>query len=136
MNLLPTLLPVLLQTLLTTAAPVTNSSSFNLITSSTNPSTNGLFLSTQSTNPLNSIPVFREPSNAASFHLTNTTVDYEAPNGAPWALALVDRDTLPGEVEVSVSPSARTAVSMGFRIGEDGELVVQDVRWGGWLGKF
>ena len=63
-------------------------------------------------------------------------MNYEAPNGAPWALALVNGDTLQGDVEVSVSPSAQRAVSTGFRIGEDGELEVQNVRWGGWLGKF
>lgn len=63
-------------------------------------------------------------------------MNYEAPNGVPWALALVNGDTLQGDVEVSVSPSVRRAVSTGFRIGADEELLVQDVRWGGWLGKF
>lgn len=134
MNLLPFLQTFTL-ILLTTAVPITTSPSFNLITSSANPTTNGLFLSTQSTDPLNSNPVFRDPSNAATFHLTNTTVNYEAPNGAPWALALVNGDTLQGNVEVSVSPSARSTDSTGFRIREDGELEVQNARWGGWLSK-
>jgi hypothetical protein len=41
-----------------------------------------------------------------------------------------------GNVEVSVSPSAASAVSTGFSIGEDGALSVNSERWGGWLGKF
>ncbi|OOQ88340.1 hypothetical protein PEBR_13527 [Penicillium brasilianum] len=131
MNLLH-LLPLLLQSLpLTIAAPVNKS--FNLVTSSTNSAHNNLYLSTQSTGPLNSNPVFRDAANAATFDLSNTTVHYEAPNKAPWALALVNGHTLQGSVEVSVSPSAEVAVSTGFSIAEDGGLEVDSERWGGWL---
>lgn len=133
MNLLP-ILPLILPFLpSTTAAPVTTP--FNLVTFSPNTAHNNLYLSTQSTGPLNSNPVFRDPANAATFSLANTTVHYEAPNKAPWALALVNGDVVQGNVEVSVSPSAASAVSTGFEIAEDGLLGVDSSRWGGWLGK-
>lgn len=130
MNLLPILLFLLP---LTTAVPVLNP--FNLVTSSSNTAHNNLFLSTQSTGPLNSNPVFRDPANAATFFLTNTTVNYDAPNKAPFALALVNGKVVQGNVEVSVSPSTSSAVSTGFSIADDGALSVASERWGGWLGK-
>lgn len=133
MNLIH-LLPFLLQSLsLTTAAPVNKF--FNLVTSSANSARNNLYLSTQSTGPLNSNPVFHDPANAATFDLSNTTVHYEAPNKAPWALALVTGHTVQGNVEISVSPSVGVAVSTGFSIAEGGRLEVDSERWGGWLGK-
>ncbi|KAJ5465189.1 uncharacterized protein N7458_000875 [Penicillium daleae] len=131
MNLLP-ILPLILPFFpSTTAAPVTTP--FNLVTFSPNTAHDNLYLSTQSTGPLNSNPVFRDPANAATFSLANTTVHYEAPNKAPWALALVNGDVVQGNVEVSVSPSAASAVSTGFEIAEDGRLGVDSSRWGGWL---
>ncbi|KAF3387279.1 hypothetical protein F1880_000153 [Penicillium rolfsii] len=132
MKLLVQLLPFLLQSIpLITAAPVLNH--FNLVTSSSNTAHNNLFLSTQSTGPLNSNPVFRDPANAATFFLTNTTVQYDAPNKAPFALALVNGEVAQGNVEVSVSPSTANAVSTGFSIAEDNSLSVASERWGGWL---
>ncbi|KAJ5175326.1 uncharacterized protein N7482_001203 [Penicillium canariense] len=121
---------LLLTAALTTAAPVEKL--FTLVTSgSSTPAHNGLSLSTQSTGPLISNAVFRDTANAATFYLSNSTVHYEAPNGAPYVLALVGGSSVQGGVEVSVSPSG--AVRTGFRIAGDGGLRASSATWGGWL---
>lgn len=115
----------------TTAIPVEKL--FNLVTSSAfNTSINGLFVTTQSTGPLNSNAIFGTAATASTFFLQDQTVHYEAPNGAPWEMALVMSQGVRGPVEVSVSP---TTGSQGFVIGQNGTLAVEGQGWGGWLGK-
>ena len=71
-----------------TASPVQKI--FNLVSSgASDESTNGLYLSTQHEDPLNSKAVFREKSDAADFYFVNGTVRWDAPNGAPYAIALI-----------------------------------------------
>ncbi|KAJ5675674.1 hypothetical protein N7462_008571 [Penicillium macrosclerotiorum] len=133
MKLLTSSLSLLLATLTSTiAAPVTQSQPFDLITSgASNSSRNNLYLSTQATDPLNSNAVFRDAADAASFSYvaSNGTVRYAAPNGAPYALALVEGKAVKADVEVSVSPSSG---STGFRL-QSGHLVSSNAAWGGWL---
>lgn len=74
-----------------TAGPVQKL--FNLqTTGASNSSRNGLYLSTQSIDPLNSDAVFRgrnaKDSTTGTFYLANGTVRWEAQNRAPYALAL------------------------------------------------
>lgn len=107
---------------------------FNLVTSGASNSTNnGLYVTTESTGPLNSNAVLSKKADAASFYLSNGTVHYEAPNGAPWAVALVSGSAYEEPVEVSVDP---TTGSGGFKIAANGALSVTQASWGGWLGKF
>lgn len=106
---------------------------FNLVTTgASNSSHNGLYLSTQTTGPLNSNAVFRDPATAATFYISGSTVRYQAPNGAPWAMALVERQDVKGPMEVSVSPSSG---STGFAVASNGSLSVSGQNWGGWLGE-
>lgn len=75
----------------TSAGPVQKL--FNLQTSgASNISHNGLYLSTQSIDPLNSDAVFRgrdaKDATTGTFFLVNDTVRWEAQNGAPYALTL------------------------------------------------
>lgn len=119
--------------LLATAAAVPVEKLFNLVTAgASNSSHNGLFLSTQTTGPLNSNAVFRDPATAAAFYINGSTVRYQAPNGAPWAMALVKSQDVKGPVEVSVSPSSE---STGFAVASNGGLSVSGQNWGGWLGE-
>lgn len=108
---------------------------FHLVSSSSDTALDNLYLSTKSTGPLNSNPVFRDPANAASFYLTNTTLNYDAPNKAPWALALLRGNAAQGNMEVSVNPSVTVAISTGFHINGDMHLYSESPSWGGWLGK-
>lgn len=107
---------------------------FNLVTSgASDNSNNGLYLSTEHVDPLNSKAVFRDPTDAADFYIVNGTVRYDAPNGAPYAIALVSGEDLQGDVEVSVSP---TTGSEGFSLTGEKELETSNQAFGGWLGKF
>ncbi|KAJ5480855.1 hypothetical protein N7539_006749 [Penicillium diatomitis] len=106
---------------------------FHLFSSSPEPQFDNLYLSTQSTGPLNSIPVFRDPAHAASFYVTNSSVNYIAPNKAPWVLALVHGGSAQENVEVSVSPSATVATSTGFHVSHGRQLESEDKSWGSWL---
>ena len=64
-----------------TAGPVTKIFSLQT-TGASNSSLNGLYLTTKSTGPLNSLAVFTgDASDAASFYLSNGTVRYQAENG-------------------------------------------------------
>ncbi|KAJ6017939.1 hypothetical protein N7451_001318 [Penicillium sp. IBT 35674x] len=113
-----------------TAGPVTKTFSLQT-TGASNSSLNGLYLTTKSTGPLNSLAVFTGgASDAASFYLLNGTVRYQAENGAPWAIALVSEDDRKAPVEVSVSP---TTGSTGFSFASDGDLETSNKNWGGWL---
>ncbi|KAB8229878.1 hypothetical protein ETB97_008332 [Aspergillus alliaceus] len=104
---------------------------FNLISSGgSDDSHNGLYLSTQHIDPLNSDAVFRDSDDAADFYLDNGTVRYVAPNGAPFALALDSGDEVQGSVEISVSPLFG---STGFNITSDNTLETANQSWGGWL---
>ncbi|KAE8403214.1 hypothetical protein BDV37DRAFT_250910 [Aspergillus pseudonomiae] len=112
-----------------TASPIPRT--FNLVSSSaSDESHNGLYLSTQHVDPLNSKAVFRDTADAAEFYLLDGTVRYNAPNGAPYALALVSGDEVQSEVDVSVSPSSG---STGFSLTSDDTLVTDNENWGGWL---
>lgn len=120
-----------LLTTTTTAIPVEKL--FNLVTSNaSNTSHNGLYVSTQTDGPLNSNAVLGSAAIASTFYLSNKTLHYEAPNGAPWEMALVQSQSVKGPVEVSVSP---TTGSEGFGFDGEGRLVVGGQTWGGWLGK-
>ncbi|KAJ5929570.1 hypothetical protein N7454_006520 [Penicillium verhagenii] len=113
-----------------TAGPVTKTFSLQT-TGASNSSLNGLYLTTKSTGPLNSLAVFTGgASDAATFYLSNGTVRYQAENGAPWAIALVSEDDRKAPVEVSVSP---TTGSTGFGFASDGDLETSNKNWGGWL---
>lgn len=116
--------------LATTASAAPVQMLFNLVTASNN-SHNGLYLSTQSTDPLNSNAVFRDPANAGTFYLDNDTVRFEAQNGAPWDLALVSGSNVKGGVVVSVAPSSG---SSGFGLVDEGALTTTNNDFGGWLG--
>ena len=106
---------------------------FNLVSSNaSDESQNGLYLSTQHVDPLNSKAVFRDAADAADFYFLDGTVRYNAPNGAPYALALVSGDEVQSEVEVSVSPSSR---GTGFTFTNDNILANDNENWGGWLRK-
>lgn len=106
---------------------------FNLVTSSaSDDSNNGLYLSTQHVDPLNSNAVFREKADAADFYVVNDTIRYDAPNGAPYAIALVSGTELQGDVEISVSPSTG---SEGFSLTSEMNLDTSNDNFGGWLGK-
>lgn len=114
----------------TTAIPVEKL--FNLVTSGAlNMSFNGLFVTTQSTGPLNSNAILGTAATAATFFVQNRTVHYQAPNNAPWEMALVMSQSIKGPVEISVSP---TTGSQGFVVGQNGRLSVEGQGWGGWLG--
>jgi hypothetical protein len=129
MKLLASLAPLAIAV---TASPVQNI--FSLVSSgASDDSHNGLYLSTQHTDPLNSNAVFRDAGDAADYYLINGTVRYDAPNGAPYALALVSGDDVQGDVEISVSPSSG---STGFSLTSDNTLATVNEHWGGWLGKF
>ncbi|KAJ6104401.1 hypothetical protein N7523_010721 [Penicillium sp. IBT 18751x] len=111
------------------AAPLQNI--FNLVTSGASTShNNDLYVTTESTGPLNSNAVLSTKANAASFYFSNGTVHYEAPNGAPWAMALVSGSDYEDAVEISVDP---TTGSEGFKIAKNGNLSVAQPSWGGWL---
>lgn len=128
MNLLTTLL------LATAASAAPLEKIFNLVTSGAHTgSNNGLYVTTQSTGPLNSNAVLNTKANAASFYFSNGTVHYEAPNGAPWAMALVSGSDSEDPVEISVAP---TTGSKDFKLPPNGTLTVAQPSWGGWLGKF
>ena len=115
-----------------TASPVPRI--FNLVSSNaSDESHNGLYLSTQHVDPLNSKAVFRDVADAAEFYLLEGTVRYNAPNQAPYALALVSGDEVQSEVEIGVSPSSG---STGFSLASDNILSTDNENWGGWLGKF
>ncbi|KAE8377503.1 hypothetical protein BDV26DRAFT_263381 [Aspergillus bertholletiae] len=104
---------------------------FNLVSSSaSDESHNGLYLSTQHVDPLNSRAVFRDVADAAEFYLLDETVRYNAPNGAPYALALVSSDNAKGEVDISVSPTSGNA---GFSLTHGDILVTGNEKWDGWL---
>lgn len=106
---------------------------FNLVTSgASDDANNGLHLSTQHVDPLNSKAVFREQADAADFYVENDTVRYDAPNGAPYAIALVSGSDLQGDVEISVSP---TTGSEGFSLTSEKQLDTSNSDFGGWLGK-
>lgn len=107
---------------------------FNLVTSgASNSSHNGLYVTTQSTGPLSSNAVFGPAAAASTFFARNETLHYEAPNGGPWEMALVESKNVKGAVEVSVSP---TTGSEGFVVASNGTLLVSGQTWGGWLGKW
>ncbi|CAI7601849.1 unnamed protein product [Penicillium manginii] len=120
--------------LLATAAVVSASpvqKIFNLVTSgASDDSNNGLYLSTEHEDPLNSKAVFREKTDAADFYFTNGTVRYDAPNGAPYAIALIPGENQQGDVEISVSP---TTGSRGFRLTSEKQLKTSNKDFGGWL---
>lgn len=119
--------------LATTATAIPVEKLFNLITSNAaNASHNGLYVSTQTDGPLNSNAILGTATTASTFYLDNDALHYEAPNGAPWEMALVQNQNLKGPVEVSVSP---TTGSEGFGFDGDGSLVVSGQNWGGWIGK-
>jgi len=118
--------------LATAASAIPVEKIFNLVTAGSS-SNNGLYVTTQSTGPLNSNAVLSNKANAARFYINNGTVVYEAPNGAPYAIALVSGSKPQEPVEVSVSP---TSGSSGFKVAGNGTLSVQGQSWGGWLGKF
>ncbi|OGM41349.1 hypothetical protein ABOM_009940 [Aspergillus bombycis] len=104
---------------------------FNLVSSNdSDEHHNGLYLSTQHIDPLNSRAVFRDAADAAEFYFLDGTVRYNAPNGAPYALALVSGDEVQSEVEISVSPSSG---GTGFSFTSDNALVNDNDNWGGWL---
>lgn len=106
---------------------------FTLVTAGASTSShNGLHVTTQSTGPLNSNAVFGPAATAATFFASNEAVHYEAPNGGPWEMALVQSRDVKGAVEVSVSP---TTGSKGFVVADNGTLLVEGQTWGGWLGK-
>ncbi|KAE8336009.1 hypothetical protein BDV24DRAFT_142583 [Aspergillus arachidicola] len=112
-----------------TASPVPKI--FNLVSSNaSDESHNGLYLSTQHVDPLNSKAVFRDAADAAEFYFLDGTVRYNAPNGAPYALALVSDNEVQSEVEVSVSPSSG---STGFSFTSDNILPTDNENWSGWL---
>ncbi|KAE8142761.1 hypothetical protein BDV38DRAFT_234011 [Aspergillus pseudotamarii] len=112
-----------------TASPVPRI--FNLISSNaSDESHNGLYLSTQHVDPLNSKAVFRDAADAAEFYFLDGTVRYNAPNGAPYAMALVSGDEVQSEVEIGVSPSSG---STGFSLASDDILATDNENWGGWL---
>ncbi|KAB8277534.1 hypothetical protein BDV30DRAFT_234862 [Aspergillus minisclerotigenes] len=112
-----------------TASPVPKI--FNLVSSNaSDEGHNGLYLSTQHVDPLNSKAVFRDAADAAEFYFLDGTVRYNAPNGAPYALALVSGDEVQSEVEVSVSPSSG---GTGFTFTNDNILANDNENWGGWL---
>ncbi|KAJ5273495.1 hypothetical protein N7478_008620 [Penicillium angulare] len=114
-----------------TAGPVTKN--FNLQTSgASNSSLNNLYVTTESTGPLNSLAVFTSNvASAGSFSLqTNGTVHYKAQNGAPWSIALVSEDVAVAPVDVSVEPSTG---GTGFSFASDGNLQSSNKNWGGWL---
>ncbi|OQD73584.1 hypothetical protein PENDEC_c014G04286 [Penicillium decumbens] len=115
--------------LATAASAIPVEKIFNLVTAGSS-SNNGLYVTTQSTGPLNSNAVLSNKANAASFYVNNGTVVYEAPNGAPYAIALVSGSKPQEPVEVSVSP---TSGSSGFKVAGNGTLSVQGQSWGGWL---
>lgn len=115
----------------TTAVPVEKL--FNLVTSNaSNTAHNGLYVGTQADGPLNSNAILGSAATAATFYLDNGALHYEAPNGAPWEMALVRSQSVKGPVEVSVSP---TTGSEGFGLDGDGRLVASGKTFGGWLGK-
>lgn len=119
--------------LATTATAIPVEKLFNLVTSNaSDTSHNGLYVSTQTDGPLNSNAVLGSATTASTFYLNNGTLHYEAPNGAPWEMALVQSQSVQGPVEVSVSP---TTGSEGFGFDGEGGLVVSGQTWGGWLGK-
>ncbi|KAJ5966485.1 hypothetical protein N7481_013199 [Penicillium waksmanii] len=104
---------------------------FNLVTSgASDASNNGLYLTTEHVDPLNSKAVFREKTDAADFYVVNGTVRYDASNGAPYAIALVSGEDLQGDVEISVSP---TTGSEGFSLTSEKELQTSNKDFGGWL---
>lgn len=120
--------------LATTATAIPVEKLFNLVTSSaSNTTRNGLYVSTQSTGPLNSNAILGTAAIASTFFLGNGRLHYEAPNGAPWEMALVSSQNVRGPVEVSVSP---TTGSEGFDVDGEGRLIVPGQAWGGWLGRF
>ncbi|KAJ5201797.1 uncharacterized protein N7498_006460 [Penicillium cinerascens] len=102
---------------------------FNLVTSGSG-SNNGLYVTTESNGPLNSIAVLSDKADAATFYVNHGTVRYQAPNGAPYAMALVSGSDAQEPVEVSVSPSSG---SSGFKVADNGVLSVEGQNWGGWL---
>lgn len=124
------LLTTLLLATAASASPVEKL--FNLVTAGSS-SNNGLYVTTQSTGPLNSNAVLGDKAGAARFYVNNGTVRYEAPNGAPYAMALVSGSHPEEPVEVSVSPSSG---SSGFKVAGNGTLSVEGQNWGCWLGKF
>ncbi|KAJ5128661.1 hypothetical protein N7448_002378 [Penicillium atrosanguineum] len=125
MNLLTTLL------LATAASAAPLEKMFNLVTSGAPTSSNNdLYVTTESTGPLNSNAVLSTKADAASFYFSNGTVHYEAPNGAPWAMALVSGSEYENPVEISVDP---TTGSDGFKVAASGTLSVAQPSWGGWL---
>ncbi|OQE16651.1 hypothetical protein PENSTE_c023G09232 [Penicillium steckii] len=112
-----------------TASPVQKI--FNLVSSgASDESRNGLYLSTQHEDPLNSKAVFREKSDAADFYFVNGTVRWDAPNGAPYAIALISGSNVQGDVGISVSP---TTGSEGFSLTSGKELKTDNGDFGGWL---
>ena len=137
LSILPTLLTMnFLTTLLlaTAASAAPLEKAFNLVTSSApTSSNNGLYVTTESTGPLNSNAVLSTKADAASFYFSNGTVHYEAPNGAPWAMALVSGSDYEDPVEISVDP---TTGSKDFKVAANGILSVAQPSWGGWLGMF
>lgn len=88
-------------------------------------------MSTQTDGPLNSNAVLGAADTASTFYLNNGTLHYDAPNGAPWEMALVQSQNVRGPVEVSVSP---TTGSEGFGFDGVGRLVRMELRRlrGGW----
>ncbi|KAJ5612365.1 hypothetical protein N7510_005559 [Penicillium lagena] len=115
--------------LVTTVTAVPDQMLFNLVTAS-NDSHNGLYLSTQSSGPLNSNAVFRDPANAGTFYLDNDTVRFEAQDEAPWNLALVSGSNASGSVVVSV---AQSSGSSGFGLANGSALTTTNNEFGGWL---
>ncbi|KAJ5580833.1 hypothetical protein N7450_007134 [Penicillium hetheringtonii] len=104
---------------------------FNLVSSgASDESKNGLYLSTKHEDPLNSKAVFRAQSDAADFYFVNGTVRWDAPNGAPYAIALIPGSNLQGDVGINVSP---TTGSEGFSLTSEKELTTDNDDFGGWL---
>ncbi|KAJ5090578.1 hypothetical protein N7532_009262 [Penicillium argentinense] len=104
---------------------------FNIVTSgATDDSNNGLYLSTQRVDPLNSNAVFRAQEDAADFYVVNDTIRYDAPNKAPYAIALVSGSEPQGDVEISVSP---TTGSEGFSLTSEKKVKTSQQNFGGWL---
>ncbi|KAJ5895271.1 hypothetical protein N7495_006962 [Penicillium taxi] len=105
---------------------------FHLISSGASNSTyNGLYLSTQSTGPLNSQAILTsEESIAGVFIMNNGTVRYKAENNAPWELALIPGKQIKSGVEVSVSPKSG---STGFSLSKGGILQDSSTNFSGWL---
>lgn len=107
---------------------------FNLVSSgASDESKNGLYLSTKHEDPLNSKAVFRAQSDAADFYFVNGTVRWDAPNGAPYAIALIPGSNLQGDVGINVSP---TTGSEGFSLTSEKELTTDNDDFGGWLGEY